>query len=68
MDWLATQDGLSLVHAVTLLAVAGAGYLNWRTHRKVAEVEDKVDANLATLTEHLIQHIVSDPPPGHHMQ
>jgi hypothetical protein len=40
-EWLASNDGQELSHAVIVLLLAVASYLSWRTHQRVKDGDAK---------------------------
>lgn len=46
-DWLSTPAGLELSHAVTLVLLAVAAWISWRTHQTATANTQKLDNHIA---------------------
>lgn len=42
-EWLSTPGGLEFTHAVSLFVIAAAGYFTWRTHKRVQNIDARVN-------------------------
>jgi hypothetical protein len=62
-SWLASPTGIEFEHAVILLIVAIAGYLNWLTHQQTADNAKKLNGHLEEHmigTAHTTESVVDD--------
>lgn len=46
VDWLQTPQGSEVTHAVILLVVAVAGYIQYRTHAVAADAKKSIDTHV----------------------
>ena len=46
-EWLTSPIGIELTHAVILVLLALAGFLNYLAHRKANEVQSELSGHLA---------------------
>lgn len=45
-DWLSSSVGVEVVHALILLAIASAGYLNFLSHRAAEGARDAIEQHV----------------------
>jgi hypothetical protein len=59
-EWLTTQTGIEFTHAVILVLVAIAAYIN---HRATVKVDQKLDGHIASVARHSAQTGSTEPEP-----